>query len=105
MEGWVGLSSGGAKKRGDGLGGREGGLLEIHCPLGALRRLPPHPPPPPIMLDSFIWLPLYFLKGGGEWNWVFPAVWGRIRTSFNLAKVLRQSTSPLFSSLVWRRGL
>lgn len=62
-------------------------------------------PPTPVMLDSFIWLPLYFLKGGGEWNWVFPAVWGRIRTSFNLAKVLRQSTSPLIPSLVWRRGL
>ena len=83
------------------MGGRERGLLEIHCPLGALRRLPP----PPIMLDSFIWLPLYFVQGGGEWNWVFPAVWGRIRTSFNLTKMLRQSTFPLIPSSVWRRGL
>lgn len=45
------------------LEGRLGGLLEIHCPLGAFtRRLPPHPRPR-IMLDSFIWLPLYFWRG------------------------------------------
>lgn len=45
------------------MGGGEGGLLEIHCPLGPLRcRVPPPPP----MLDLFIWLPLCFWRG---WGW------------------------------------
>lgn len=54
----------GSQEKGEVLGGWEGGLLEIHCPLGALMRLPPPPRPNHAGLVHLV--AIILLEGGGE---------------------------------------